>query len=142
MQELELYKQIKSQIRALELLKQSKLPQNMEMQNEKKKLEQERNEILLSEMNRIKKEIEKKELRKKKYKFTHEVPDYDALYKKFIIELEMKKAQNRKHTKVEPFVLRSESRSRKNSATSKNDENVLVRSSSMSRLSKFILSHS
>ena len=42
MQESELYKQIKSQMRALELLRQSKLPHNMELQNEKKQAEEEK----------------------------------------------------------------------------------------------------
>lgn len=36
MQELELYKQLKNQMRSIELLKQSKLPQNMQLQEEKR----------------------------------------------------------------------------------------------------------
>jgi protein FAM161A len=118
MKEDELYKQIKNRIRAIELLKQSKLPSNMELMEQKKMLEQERNALYLKEIHRLNKKIDTamKHTSKSaasKYRLAHDVPDYEALYKKFIIELETRKAQNRKHTKIEPFNLLTEQRFKK-----------------------------
>lgn len=135
MKENELYKQINKQMRSLELLKKSKLPHNMEMQEAKKLLEIERNQMFINEINRLQKEIDIKESKINKRK-THEIPDYDELYKKFTIELENKKNQNRKHIKTAPFVLRAASRNRKSIDQSNQSDIKLNRSSSsMSRLS-------
>lgn len=135
MKENELYKQINKQMRSLELLKKSKLPHNMEMQEAKKLLEIERNQMFINEINRLQKEIDIKESKINKRK-THEIPDYDELYKKFTIELENKKNQNRKHIKTAPFVLRAASRNRK-SIDQRNQSDIKLNrsSSSMSRLS-------
>lgn len=69
---------------------------------------------------------------------SHDVPDYDALYKKFIVDLEMKKAQNRKSIDSKPFSLRAAARTRKPAEDkSNNNKKTLNRSnSSMARLSK------
>lgn len=67
---------------------------------------------------------------------SHDVPDYDALYRKFIIEMEQRKADNRKNTKQEPFTLLTESRTRPSKNT-ESRENSLRKSDSLSRLSEF-----
>ena len=134
LKEQELYKQINKQMRSLELLKQSKMPHNLELQQNKKLLEMERNEFFIREMNRLQKEVENKETKKNDLK-THEVPDYDELYKKFVIDMEKKKAGNRKSIKVEPFVLRAASRTRNKAQNSEIEMKRMNRSSSMSRLS-------
>lgn len=140
LQESELYKQIKSQMRALELLRQSKLPHNMELQNEKKQLEEEKNQFFIKEMNKLQRQMNRKQSRKKNTRrHSHEVPDYDTLYKKFIVELENKKNQNRKHVKAEPFVLETALRGRNcNESHNHNEKPQMSRSSSMSRLSKLL----
>ena len=135
-----MYKQINKQIRALELLKQSKLPHNMELMEEKKLLEIERNQLFLAEMNRLHREMKEKESKNVSMRKSHDVPDYDDMYKKFTIELETRKAVNRKNTKSAPFVLRSASRTscRKSCAMSHSQSQIGLNrsSSSMSRLSK------
>lgn len=137
MKENELYKQISKQMRALEMLKKSKLPQNMELLEAKKLLEMEQDQMFANEMNRLQKEIDMKESKINKIK-THEIPDYDECYRKFIIELENRKNQNRKNIVPQPFVLRAESRTRKKTETN-NQSNIKLNrsSSSMSRLSNF-----
>lgn len=73
--------------------------------------------------------------KKKPTRKSYDVPDYDALYKKFIVELETKKAENRKITKAEPFALSTDNHQR-----SRNDDSKgLRKSNSMSRLSKLIV---
>lgn len=62
LQESELYKQIKNQMRALELLRQSKLPHNMELQNEKKILEDEKQQFFINEMNKLQRQMAKKRI--------------------------------------------------------------------------------
>lgn len=138
MKELELYKQLKNQIRALELLKQSKLPNNMQLQEEKKKLEQERAKIYLKEISRLQKKIDMSLERRtnsanknKAPRKSHDVPDHNNLYKKFTIDMEMKKAENRKDIKSEPFVLLTETRTR----PPKEENLAPKRSNSISRLS-------
>lgn len=140
--ELELYKQLKSQMRAIELLKQSKLPNNMQLQEEKKKLEQERAKIFIKEVSKLQKKIDKSLERRarsanrnKPSRKSHDVPDFNTMYKKFVIEMEMKKAENRKNTKSEPFVLLTETRTR----PPKEEKSAPKRSNSMSRLSLFIM---
>ena len=137
LKEQELYKQIYKQMRALELLKQSKMPHNLELQQNKKLLEMERNEYFIQEMNRLQKELEDKEGIKNNRK-THEIPDYDELYRKFVIEMENKKNMNRKSIKAEPFVLLAASRTRAKNNLDNTSQTQMSRSSSMSRLSKKI----
>ncbi|CAF1013326.1 unnamed protein product [Brachionus calyciflorus] len=139
MKELELYKQLKNQMRALELLKNSKMPNNMALYEEKKKLEQERAKLYIKEMSKLQKKVDQSlkkratSATKSRKQKTHDVPDFDAMYRKFVIELETRKAENRKNTKAEPFLLLTESRTRaKNDEESKN----IKRSNSMSRLNK------
>jgi hypothetical protein len=139
MKEKELYKQIKSRMRAIELMKKSKLPHNMELQEEKRKLEEERNRLFMEEMTRLQQEVEEKELTRKHPRKSYEIPDYDALYRKFIIELETKKAHGKKNTKTEPFVLRSSMQARKCRHEHPEEAKSIVRSSSMSRLSELII---
>ncbi len=134
MKEHELYKQISKQMRSLELLKNSKLPHNMELQEAKKLLEMERNQMFIDEMNRLQTEIDFKESKINPRK-THEIPDYDEQYRKFVIELENKKMQNRKAIRTEPFTLRAASRTRK-SSVNKVDVKFNRSNSSMSRLNK------
>ena len=125
-------------MRALELLRQSKLPHNMELQNEKKQLEEEKNQFFIKEMNKLQRQMAKKESKKARStrRHSHDVPDYDSLYKKFIVELENKKNQNRKHVRAEPFVLETASRTRNCNENHNHDEKPeLFRSNSMSRLS-------
>jgi hypothetical protein len=139
MKENELYKQINKQMRSIELLKQSKLPHNMEMQEAKKLLEMEQNQMFIDEINRLQKEIDIKEAKINQRK-THEIPDYDEQYRKFTVELENKKNKNRKHIKTEPFVLRAVNRTRKGFNQSNQSNIKLNRSnSSMSRLSIFYI---
>jgi hypothetical protein len=128
-------------MRALELLRQSKLPHNMELQNEKKQLEEEKNQFFVKEMNKLQRQLNKKQSRKKvTRRLSHDVPDYDTLYKKFVVELENRKSQNRKHVKAEPFVLETALRTRNCNETHNHNENPrMTRSSSMSRLSKYNL---
>jgi hypothetical protein len=140
MKEEEAFKQLKSRIRAVELLKQSKMPHNMELQEKKKQFEYERNQFFIKEMNRLQREAElnrsqKSGLGKSKRK-SYEVPDYDELYKKFVIEFERKKALARKNTKVEPFVL-SEPRVKPEYEQSF-DNSQMERPNSMARLSKHL----
>jgi len=86
-------------MRALELLRQSKMPHNMELQNEKKQLEEEKNQFFVKEMNKLQRQLNKKQSRKKATRrLSHDVPDYDTLYKKFVVELENRKNQNRKRS--------------------------------------------
>ena len=111
----------------------------MELQNERKQNEDERNQFFIREMNKLQRQIAKKESKKKQAarRHSHEVPDYDALYKKFIVELENKKNQNRKHVKAAPFVLETASRTRNcTEHNHKNEQPVMTRSNSLSRLSK------
>jgi hypothetical protein len=141
MKEEEAYKQLKARIRAIELLKQSKMPPNMELLEKKKQLEYERNQFFIKEMNRLQKEAEENSKthggqHKRK---TYEVPDYDELYRKFVIEFERKKALSRKHTKIEPFTL-SESRVKEGRCYRDNEEDESLnvsksRPNSMARLS-------
>lgn len=42
----------------------------------------------------------------------HDVPNYDEMYRKFMVDFEMQKARKKKNTVVEPFRLRSASRTR------------------------------
>jgi hypothetical protein len=121
MKNSELYKKIQNQVRSIELLKQSKLPSNMEMQEERKMMEIERNQMFIQEMNRLQKEINKRE-QVKNGKASYTVPDYDALYKKFMTEFERKKSQNRKYTEPKPFALISEVRGKIIKEMKKNNE--------------------
>jgi hypothetical protein len=132
MKEEELYRQIRIRARADELLSQSKMPKNMELVEQKKLLEQERELFFMKEMNRLNKERNRMAAsssasnsssarNKMKMNKSHDVPDYDAMYKKFIIELETRKAKNRKHTKVEPFNLLTEERFRKDENADEQD---------------------
>ncbi len=129
-------------MRAIELLNQSKLPHNMELLEEKKLLEIERNQLFIDEMNRLQRELSEKEKHNSSIRKTHQVPDYDELYKKFTIEMETKKAVNRKNTRTVPFVLKSASRTgcRKGCAHKDHLNQSQVKfnrsNSSMSRLSK------
>lgn len=129
--EEEALKQLKSKVRAVELLKQSKLPHSMELNEKKKKLEYERSQFFMQEMNRLQKEAENS---KDKPKKSYDVPDYDELYKKFVIEFERNKAKARKNTKVEPFIL-SESRVRESDFKNEFDDRN-QRPNSMARLNK------
>lgn len=136
----DLQRRIRKQIRALELLKQSKLPHNMELQEEKKMLEVERNQMFIKEMNRLQRELNEKE-KKRRHKFFHDIPDHDAKYRKFIIELETRKAYNRKNTQAKPFNLMSGTRARdcehESFYKASTQPSFARSSSSMSRLSKF-----
>lgn len=142
--EQEMYKQIQRQMRALEMLKESKLPNNMGLMEEKKLLEMERNQLFMTEMNRMHKELNDKELQQANLRKNHDVPDYDEQYKNFTIQLEKRKAFNRKNTKAAPFQLRSASRTscRKACATVEakpRREAAMNRSnSSMSRLNRSV----
>jgi hypothetical protein len=145
MKEEEAYKQLKARIRAIELLKQSKMPPNMELLEKKKQLEYERNQFFIKEMNRLQKEAEHnaKNHEGQHKRKSYEVPDYDELYRRFVIEFERKKALSRKHTKVEPFTL-SESKIKEGKCYKdiEQDENLDIsksRPNSMARLSKIIL---
>ena len=141
MKEEEAYKQLKARIRAIELLKQSKMPPNMELLEKKKQLEHERNQFFIKEMNRLQKEAEENAKAKGgQYKRkSYDVPDYDELYRKFVIEFERKKAMSRKHTKIEPFTL-SESRVKEGKCYKDNEQDESLNASksrpnSMARLS-------
>ena len=126
--EEELYKQIKNRMRAADLLNQSKMPTNMELMEKKKQLEQERDLLFLKEANRINKRVSTAcsvaggAMRAKSAKVNHEVPNYDSLYRKFVIELETRKAQNRKHTKIEPFNLLTDARFQKDPNEEENEK--------------------
>lgn len=113
MKEKELYRLIRSQVRAYETLKESKLPKNMELQKQRKKLESE-----------IKEKNEREALRNskifqtmsaKKVKKSSTIPNYDDLYKKFSTELEVKKSLNQKLTVCKPFKLQTKERANKRS---------------------------
>ena len=112
MKENELYRQIRSQIRAYELLKESKLPRNMLLQEEKKRLEIERDNLIKDQMDEYKIELKKK---KKSTDPRNSIPNYDALYKKFIADLEAKKAQNhmKKPVQCKPFTFHTKEKMRK-----------------------------
>lgn len=110
MKETEMYKQIQRQMRALEMLKESKLPHNMGLMEEKKLLEIERNQLFISEMNNLHKELNDKALQQANLRKNHDVPDYEEQFKNFTIQMEKRKAFNRKNTKTVPFHLRSASR--------------------------------
>jgi hypothetical protein len=120
MKEEELYKQIKNRMRAAELLNQSKLPKNMKLNEQKKLLEHERELFFVKEMNQLAREraaasASQSAARRNKMRMnkSHDVPDHDAMYKRFVMELETHKARNRKHTKIEPFNLLTEERFRR-----------------------------
>ena len=90
-------------------------------------------------MNRLQKEFNERNRHKdKKHKFYHKVPDYDAQHRKFIIELEKRKAINRKQTRTKPFELVSATRGRECQTESFYNEPRPTRSASLSRLSKSI----
>lgn len=142
--ENELYKEINKQMRALEMLKQSKLPNNMGLMEEKKTLEIERNQLFISEMNRLHQEMNDKELQNANLRKSHDVPDFDEQYKNFTIQLEKRKAYNRKNTTAVPFNLRTKSRTgcRNNvcatteTSPQKSNAGLNRSSSSMSRLNR------
>jgi hypothetical protein len=129
------------------------MPKNMELVEQKKLLEKERELFFMREMNRLNKERNRmassastssSARNKMKMNKSHDVPDFDAMYKKFIIELETKKAENRKHTKIEPFNLLTEERFRKDETAEELDalrqQEVQSRASSasFSRSCKFL----
>ncbi len=99
-------------MRALEMLKASRLPNNMSLMEEKKMLEMERNEVFMAEMERLHREMNDKQLQLERLRKNHDVPDHDEAYRSFTVQLERHKAANRKNTRTVPFTLRSGSRSR------------------------------
>lgn len=115
----------------------------MELQEEKKMLEVERNQMFIKEMNRLQRELNEKESKRRRHKFFHDIPDHDAKYRKFIIELETRKACNRKNTQAKPFNLMSATRARDCEhesfyKASTAQPSFARSSSSMSRLSKLL----
>ena len=144
MKESEMYKQIQRQMRALEMLKESKLPHSMGLMEDKKLLEMERNQQFITEMNNLHKELNDKTLQQANLRKNHEVPDYEEQFKNFTIQMEKRKAFNRKNTRTVPFQLRSATRTscRKGcdahvSKTTPQKSAALNRSSSsMSRLNR------
>jgi hypothetical protein len=124
-------RQIKSKIRAMEMLKKSKLPKNLELQHKKNRIKRMNNMLQSKEVNDdYKRHHEHHHVAK-----YHDVPNYDELYRKFMTEFEFKKAQKKKNTTVKPFVLRSASRTRNVPIENKKKPSI-SRSMSMLSLSK------
>jgi len=97
----------------------------------------------MSEMEKLHKEMNDKELTRASMRKSHDVPDFDESYKKFTIELEQRKAFNRKSIKPKPFQLRSASRTgcrkacaHNESQSNENNASLNRSSSSMSRLNR------
>ena len=108
--EEELYKKIKSQIRSHNLLKSSKLPKNMRLLKDKKRLVDERQSFSSAELNKLMKSKENS----KKVRKSYDVPNYDDLYKKFASEVEAKRyAGQSKTTVCKPFSLHTNDRAKK-----------------------------
>lgn len=149
--EQELYRQIRNQIRAYETLKESKLPRNMELFEEKRRLEIERE---IERENFIKEQMElaskfkvKNEKLAKSSKLSTSIPNYDELYKKFATELEQRKAESQKKTTIcKPFKFSSTNKNKLRkvtSATNSRPQSSTFKrpssASSMQRLSEFYL---
>jgi hypothetical protein len=82
----------------------------MGLMEEKKLLEIERNQLFLTEMNCLHREMNDKQLQLKRFRSNHDVPDHDEAYRSFTVQLVRRKAANRKNTRTVPFALRSSSR--------------------------------
>lgn len=122
-------KRMKSKIRAMEMLKNSKMPKNLELQHKMNKLKR------MNSMSRSHDALHRLDNRRASLDRSHEIPNYDKLYRKFMTEFEFRKAQNKKNTEIKPFVLRSASRARNRQNRDNKADRKVTRSKSLMSLS-------
>jgi hypothetical protein len=113
MKEEELYRQIRKQIRSNELLQKSKMPRNMALQKLKKELEIQR-DAMLNTPNNTRPPLANQKTRK-----SYIVPNYDELYKKFMMEFEEKKAANQKNKAKAPKPFSFDSKNEKRNSVAR-----------------------
>lgn len=98
--EEEEYRKIRIKLRAEELYRKARLPENMEMRQK------------IKEMNNKGKKVKSKRKSASSHKVKHEVPDYEELYRHFQKEL-LRRKQEREGTVVKPFKLSTASLSKR-----------------------------
>ena len=96
-------------MRALELLKKSKMPKNMLVQQTKRRSAAEQASFFPNDSYAA---TNHHQPHHQHHHHNHDVPDYDEMYRRFVVDFEKKQAEARKTIKVEPFKRLTETRAR------------------------------